>query len=181
MAGVAGEPCPRWMARDAPVRIRAVFIGLVAVLALSPTAVAADGVSLRPTGGTNFPDRAYVLSLPTDTALGPESIQVRENGQVMSNVSIVPAQAADNGQFGVVLVLDASDSMHGDAIANAVFAARAFAAHQQTGQLLGVVVFNSTSKVLVPLTTNPELVDSALATEPELAHGTHIYDAVGTA
>ena len=71
--------------------------------------------------------------------------------------------------------------MEGGAIANAVIAARAFAAHQQTGQLLGVVVFNSTAKVLVPLTTNPELVDSALATEPELGRGTHIYDAVGTA
>jgi tight adherence protein B len=169
------------MARDAAVRFRAAFVGLVSALALSSTAIAADGVSLRPTGGTNFPDRAYVLSLPTDTALGPGSIEVRENGQVMSNVSIVPAQAADNGQFGVVLVLDASDSMQGDAIANAVIAARAFAAHQQTGQLLGVVVFNSTAKVLVPLTTDPELVDSALATEPELGHGTHIYDAVGTA
>jgi VWFA-related protein len=163
------------------VRIRAAFVGLAAVLALSSTAAAADGVSLRPTGGTNFPDRAYVLSLPTDTALGPDSIEVRENGQVMSNVSIVPAQAADNGQFGVVLVLDASDSMRGDPIANAVIAARAFAAHQQAGQLLGVVVFNSTAMVLVPLTTNPDLVASALATEPELAHGTHIYDAVGTA
>ena len=163
------------------MRIRAAFVGLVAALALSSTAAAAEGVSLRPTGGTNFPDRAYVLSLPTDTALGPGSIEVRENGELMSNVSIVPAQAADNGQFGVVLVLDASDSMRGDAIANAVIAARAFAAHQQTGQLLGVVVFNSTAKVLVPLTTNPDLVDSALATEPELAYGTHIYDAVGSA
>ena len=104
------------MARDAAVRFRAAFVGLVSALALSSTAIAADGVSLRPTGGTNFPDRAYVLSLPTDTALGPGSIEVRENGQVMSNVSIVPAQTADNGQFGVVLVLDASDSMEGDAI-----------------------------------------------------------------
>jgi tight adherence protein B len=164
------------------VRFRALLICLVAA-ALAPPAAAGgqDGLTLRPTVGTNFPDRAYVLSLPTETALGPDSVEVRENGVLMTNVSVVPAQAADNGQFGVVLVLDASGSMRGDAIVNAVAAARAFAAHRQTGQLLGVVVFNSDSKILVPLTTNSGLIDAALETPPDLAYGTHIYDAIGTA
>jgi tight adherence protein B len=163
------------------VRFRLLLISLIAALALPAAAAGQEGLTLRPTVGTNFPDRAYVLSLPTDTVLGPESVEVRENGELMTNVSVVPAQAADNGQFGVVLVLDTSESMRGDAIVNAVAAARAFAAHRQAGQLLGVVVFNSTSKILVPLTTNSELIDTSLATTPELANGTHIYDAIGTA
>ena len=178
----AGEPCRPWMERDAAVRFRAAFVGLVSALALSSTAVAADGVSLRPTGGTNFPDRAYVLSLPTDTALGPGSIEVRENGQVMSNVSIVPAQAADNGQFGVVLVLDASDSMRGDADRKCGHRGtrirRASADAASFWALSSSTRRQWSSYRLRPTRT---LVDSASGDEPELAHGTHIYDAVGTA
>jgi tight adherence protein B len=158
-----------------------VLCGLVALLALPALATGADDLTLRPTGGTNFPDRAYVLSLPSDYALAPGSIEVRENGQLMSNVSIVPAEAADNGQFGTVLVLDASKSMRGDAIVNAVAAARAFAVHRQPGQLMGVVVFNETSHVLVPLTTDSAVIDAALQQPPHLANGTHIYDAVQSA
>jgi tight adherence protein B len=163
------------------VKVRAGLLALIATFALAGVAAGADGLSLRPTIGTNFPDRAYVLSLPTDYALSQDSIEVRENGTLISNVSIVPAQAADNGQFGSVIVLDASESMRGDAIANAVVAARAFAAHRQPGQLMGVVVFNSKSRVLVPLTTNAETIAAALETPPQLARGTHIYDAVAVA
>jgi tight adherence protein B len=163
---------------------RRLIVGLAALLALlawPSLAAGEDGLSLRPTGGTNFPDRAYVLSLPDNTVLAPDSVEVRENGEPMSNVSIVPAEAADNGQFGTVLVLDASDSMRGDAITNAVAAARAFAAHRQPGQLMAIVIFNSRAQILLPLTTDSAAIDAALQETPELDHGTHIYDAVQTA
>jgi tight adherence protein B len=161
--------------------VRVALAGLLAVLAFPSLAVGEDGLSLRPTGGTNFPDRAYVLSLPSNTALEPDSVEVRENGEPMSNVTIVPAEAADNGQFGTVLVLDASDSMRGDAITNAVAAAQAFAAHRQPGQLMAIVVFNSQAHVLLPLTTDAAAIEAALQERPELDHGTHVYDAVQTA
>jgi tight adherence protein B len=151
-------------------------------LALTGSATAAeDGFHLRPTGGAQFPDRDYVLSLPTDAYLTPSSVVVRENGQIMKGVTVEPASTAQSGQFGVVLVIDASRSMQGSAIDGALAAARAFAAHRVPGQALGIVTFNSTARVLLPLSTDSAAIDRALAEPPALGRQTHIYDAVALA
>jgi tight adherence protein B len=78
-------------------------------------------------------------------------------------------------------VLDASDSMAGRPIASAMAAMRAFAQRRVASQQLGIVTFNSTASVRLPLTTNARRIDSVLARTPTLAYGTHIYDSVLTA
>jgi tight adherence protein B len=161
----------------------AAAVAIVAVALASAASGAANsaGLHLRPTGGTSFPDRAYVLTLPEDAFLGPGTVAVRENGKLVSGVSVVSAEAAESGDFGVVLVLDASRSMHGTPIVQAVEAARAFAAWRQPRQALGLVAFNSDAKVLLPLTTDAAAIDRALAQAPPLALATHVYDAVAVA
>lgn len=152
------------------------------VLWAPATAVgAADELHLTPTGGAKFPDRAYVLSLPSKAYITPDSVKVRENGKLVDDVSVTPASSAESGQFGVVLVIDASDSMHGDAIAGAAAAARAFAANRQPGQSMGVVTFNETTHVVLPLSTDAEAIQAALAEPPPLARKTHLYDAIALA
>ena len=152
------------------------------VLWAPATAVGADNeLHLRPTGGAKFPDRAYVLSLPTKAYITPDSVTVRENGKVVDGVSVTPASTAESGQFGVVLVIDASDSMQGDAIVGAAAAARAFAANRQPGQSIGVVTFNESTHVVLPLSTDAAAIDAALAEPPPLAHETHLYDAIALA
>ena len=152
------------------------------VLWAPATAVGAENeLHLRPTGGAKFPDRAYVLSLPSKAYITPDSVKVRENGKLVDDVSVTPASTAESGQFGVVLVIDASDSMRGDAIDGAAAAARAFAANRQPGQSIGVVTFNETTHVVLPLSTDAEAIDSALAEPPPLAHETHLYDAIALA
>jgi tight adherence protein B len=153
-----------------------------ATLGTSMAAAQADnGLHLQPTGGTSFPERSYVLSLPSEAYITPDSVVVREDGRVVKDVTVVPASAAQSGQFGVVLVIDASDSMRGAAIAGATAAARAFAASRQPGQSLAVVTFNNDTNVALPLTSDSEAIDAALASPPPLAHETHLYDAVAQA
>ena len=159
------------------------LLGAVAlVTALSSSAAGKSG-SLRivEAGGARFPDRAFVPPPPAKQRLQPARLHVLENGAQVSNVSLVPVGTADRGDFGVVLVIDASNSMRGAAIADAMEAARAFAARRPANQQLAVVTFNETSSVLLPFTSDEATIDAALATPPPLAKGTHVYDGVATA
>ena len=54
---------------------------------------------------------------------------MRENGDP-SRLTVVPADAGEANQFGVVLVIDASDSMRGKPIAGAIEAAQRSSAHR---------------------------------------------------
>ena len=157
---------------------------LVAVLVAAATTAAASAAqpSLRVTeAGARFPFRSYVLALPKGATINSASVRVTENGVPVSNVSVVPASEAKNGKFGVVLVLDASNSMAGRPISAAVAAARAFAAHLAGTQQLGIVTFNSTVRTPLQLTTAQRQIGAVLGRTPKLANGTHIYDAISTA
>jgi hypothetical protein len=97
---------------------------------------------------------------------------------VRSYASTPPAAASDPNQFGVVLVLDASNSMKGEAIAGAIHAAQLFVGHRAPAQKVAVVTFNNARQVALPFTADSGKILQALAHQPELAYGTHIYDAV---
>jgi tight adherence protein B len=148
------------------------------VLTLGAAGAEPARLKLRPAAGVTFPERAYVLTLPTSAYIDKSSLKVRENGIVIHDFTVVPATTAGAGQFGYVLVIDASKSMHGSAIEAAMAAARAFAAHRTGNQVVGIVVFNRTNKVTLPFTSDSSAIEAALATTPPLAAGTHIYDAV---
>ena len=158
---------------------RSAVIAVVAsVLALATTASAQSSEpTLTQVRGAVFPDRAYVVGLPENGYLGASDVQVRENGTLMKRVSVTPARLAEEGSFGVVLVIDTSDSMHGEPIEGAVAAAQALAAQRGTNQEVAIVAFNSTAQTVLPFTTDAEKIDAALAKAPPLVNGTHIYDA----
>ena len=63
-----------------------------------------------------FPDRAYVLSLPSTMRLDPSTVQVLEDGRPVSDLTVLPSGGRAR-QFGIVLVIDASNSMRGKPIA----------------------------------------------------------------
>jgi tight adherence protein B len=161
----------------------AILVGALALVMVlvSAAAAAPRGLRIVEAGGARFPDRAFVLTLPAKQRLQPARLHVFENGARVSNASLVPVGTAGPGDFGVVLVIDASNSMHGAAIADAMEAARAFAARRTAKQQLAVVTFNGTSSVLLPFTSDAETIDAALASPPPLAEGTHVYDGVATA
>jgi tight adherence protein B len=162
---------------------RVLLLAVLAFVAISSAAQAADsgGVTARWSTAAQLPFRAIVLGLPTDAALSSRAVHVYENGDTVNEVTVVPASSAPAGQFGVVLVIDASNSMHGDPIMQATAAAQQFATRIPAGTKFAVVTFNSDANVLVPFNTDPSEIQHALSSPPALAQGTHIYDAVRAA
>jgi tight adherence protein B len=158
------------------MRIRTLAIAVVA-LAVSGSAGAAP-VQLVEAGGAQFPFRSYVLTLPNPQPLPLSRLHVTEQGAPVHALSVLPAGTAKQGQFGVVLVIDASESMRGAPIRDAMAAARAFAAHRNPSQLLAVVTFNNAVHVVQPLTTSSGAIRAALSRTPKLHYGTHMYDAL---
>jgi tight adherence protein B len=163
-------------------RIQVALLALLAAaLTASPSATGASGLGIAEAGNPPFPDRAFVLTLPSDRPLSADQVRVRENGAPVKGVTVVPAALARGNQFGVVLVIDASESMAGKPIAGALQAAQLFVGHRTTTQQVAVVTFNKQPEVALPFTTDSNQILQALAHKPELVYGTHIYDAVGEA
>jgi tight adherence protein B len=161
-------------------RTRIVLTALAA-LTLAGTASAAAPVQMVESGGAQFPFRSYVLTLAKARALSAENVHVSENGTPVHNLSVISAQAAKDRQFGVVLAIDASDSMKGKPIAAAMAAARTFAKHRNPNQQLAIMAFNGKIDVLQDPTTSSAAINNTLKATPKLSYGTRIYDALDQA
>lgn len=155
---------------------------LASLALLGPGAAqGATGPAINEAGSPSFPERAYLRRIPESAALDQGDVSVRENGVRVAEFTISSAAQSGAGSFATVLVIDASNSMSGQAIAEAMNAARAFAERRAPGQQLGVITFSGRPQVLLPLTTDTAQIDQALATEPELAPATRVYDATSAA
>ena len=127
-------------------------------------------------GSALFPDRAYVLTLPSSrkAVLTTDDVTVTEDGKPVKNLSVLSSASASG--IGTVLLIDSSNSMKGS-IESAMQAARAFAA-RNPGQPLSVVFFNRKPTVALPLTTDRKQINAVLAKAPKLGEGTRINDAL---
>jgi tight adherence protein B len=159
----------------------AAALGAAGLTGVAAAAGAKGGLQLTEARGAKFPERAFVVSMPAGHILTADNVNVTENGDSVYDVSVLSASAVSKKTFGVALVVDASESMAGAPIQNAMAAARAFAARRNANQQLALVVFNSTPTVALPFTTTGTRIDAALAQTPRVAYGTHIYDAVAKA
>jgi len=162
-------------------RLAASILAVVGLCAIAPSAPAdSGGLHLTAVGEPRFPDRSFVLSLPAGESASPNRVTVSENGHGVRDAAVSPASAA-GAEFGVVLVIDASNSMAGRPIADTMRAARAFAARRGKAQPLGVVTFNADTAIPLPLTTDNGEIAAALAEPPALRRQTHVYDGVDAA
>ena len=125
-----------------------------------------------------FPEKTYLLTLPTKVRLATGDVLIRENGQPVHQPRITAAYAAETNQFGVVLAIDASTSMRGEPLAKAMDAARAFARRTDAYQQLGAIAFNDDTQVLLPFTADRARIGSALSGTPEVAYYTRMYEAL---
>jgi tight adherence protein B len=152
---------------------------LSAAAATVQTAASAPAVQLTSTGRAVWPVRELVVSLRAGQRVQPSRFKVLENGQPVLGAKVVPASAF--GTSGAILVIDTSNSMHGAPIRGAIDAARRFASRRNVNQRIAILVFNSSSELLLPFTSSDNRIREALSHTPPLAQGTHIYDAVGQA
>ena len=153
----------------------------VAAICAASTLAASTSIRITEAGGASFPARSYVLSLPQAMQLEQGVVSVTENGQDVDSLLVTSAGERPSQRFGVVLAIDASISMRGNAIKAAMSAARTLAAQRNSNQLLGLIVFNKEPTVVLPLTNDPTKIGQALLTPPALSPGTQIYDAVDNA
>ncbi len=152
------------------------------VLAFAASSASGAGSPRLVEGATaTFPERSYVLTLPTERSLNLTQVHVTENGRPVQGLVLSSEHAGAKPQFAVVLVIDASNSMRGKAIQEAMAAARTFAASRRPGQGLAVIAINSKVRVLLPLTTDASKIDAALRTTPTLGQGTRVYDGLDRA
>jgi tight adherence protein B len=159
---------------------RAVVAALAAcsaVAACIASAASASTIELTPIGRLPFPERGYVVDLPPGAAVTPDAVRVLENGRPVRDLDVKPLDEAAI-HFGVVLALDASESMTGEPLQAAVAAGRSFVAHRVTGEEVSVVAFNGGVNVLQPLTSDGSQLGQALSQPPTVSHGTRIYDAI---
>ena len=149
----------------------------VASAAAPTTGSSQGGVQLTPVLRVPFPYRGYLLDLPRAVHVTAGDIRLTENGIGIGDVSVSPLSASGL-RFGVVLAVDASDSMKGTPYADALAAARTFVARRGSNELIGIVVFNRSVSVLRSLITSTSSLDRSLAHPPSVAYGTHIFDAI---
>ena len=156
-------------------------LGLVALAAAAFTGAASgaapSGLRLVEAGGSTFPAKSYILTLPAPKALSNSDVTVVENGTPVPGVSVV-RQGTAKGASAVVLAIDESLTMEGKPSAAAFAAARAFAAAANPNESIAVVTFNGDVKVLQPFTTSAADINSALAKQPNFKYGTKVYDAL---
>jgi tight adherence protein B len=156
----------------------ATLVTAVAMLCCAASSQAATSLSA---GSAEFPGRSFVLTLPTGQNPVAGSVRVTENGKAVEDLTVTPATSVGRRDLGEVLVIDASESMHDAAISGAMAAARAFAQQRNPNQPLGIIFFNDAQRVALTPTTDGSAIAAALVSDPPLAHGTRIFDAIGAA
>src|SRR5215213_1345444 len=140
-------------------------------------ATRAEAVQVAPVTRLPFPERGYVVAVRQARALDASSVVVRENGVRAMGVRVDPL-AGSGLRYGVVLALDASESMTGGPAAAALAAGRTFLAHRSQNEQIGIVAFNGEISVLTGLTRDGAALRRTLETQPPLAYGTRIHDAI---
>jgi tight adherence protein B len=159
-------------------RGRAVLVLAVAFVLGTASAAAAE-IQLTPVDRVPFPERAYVVDVGTNADLLHGRLSVSENGAPIRRFQIRPVTESPLNS-GVVLALDASNSMAGDPFTAALAAVRSFVSRRTGSERIGMVVFNDQVHVLQEPTTSAKLLTSTLNRPPRLGYGTHIYDAVSS-
>jgi tight adherence protein B len=173
---------PRATSARAMRRLLCTLPAVLAAAALTATvADAATGLAVSEGAGATFPARSLVLSVPGQAALTPAQVHVSESGVSVGKEVVTPIASAGAGDFGVVLAIDVSPSMRGQALENALSAARALAAQRSGQQQLGVLAFAQTPEVILPLSTDEQAIHNTLANTLQIRAGTHIYDALSSA
>lgn len=150
-------------------------VSALALLAFAGQALAE--ISLSATGNPKFPQRSYVVTLPESTRLLPDQVKVTENGTDVDGLKTSPVGAEKNSKLGVILAIDSSASMRGEAFDGALAAARAFARERNPQQPLALVTFGTESNVLQRFTTLDGEIQGALDDPGATGGGTHMYDA----
>jgi tight adherence protein B len=164
--------------------LRFATLGFVVAVLAVPSAFAAAPpknkvvpLQVTPVGKVPFPERQYVIDVPSGPAIEKRRVHLVEDGTGIGDFTFTTL-ATSKVTSATVLAIDASDSMRGAPEAGAIAAARTFVAKRRGSQEIGVVAFNGAVTQLEAPTIDIGRLQSALAGSPRLSYGTHLFDAV---
>jgi tight adherence protein B len=150
--------------------VRRALLAIAAVLILAPAAYAAGEVKAVDT--SEFPRISVTVLAPSTTSQAPGLTQ---NGAPVAGLTATNLGASKS----VVIAIDRSRSMAGQALDQATAAARAFVAAKPPADRVSVLAFGSTAFSLTGFSTSTTDAESALRTiTPDTVAGTALYDAV---
>jgi tight adherence protein B len=164
----------------ASLLLRGLGLTVAFLLLLARTGYAAT-LNATLVGTAKFPQRAFVFTDPGARDLTASALTVTENGRRVSGVTLTPISGAGPNQFGVELVIDQSSQMRGQSLTNAMNAARLLATLRRGNQKLGMVTYDATPDVALPLSTDPNAINGALAATPSVGPGAHALPAISLA
>ena len=157
---------------------RTLALAVVAAALATGAATAATATpKVTEAGGATYPEHSYILTLPKAKLLAPSDVSVTENGSPVTGLQ-VQQQGVGGSPTTVVLAIDASASMAGRPIEDAVAAARAFVAQMNPNEQIALIAFNNNVNVIQKFTSDKNKLADALASTPKLAVGTKINDAL---
>jgi tight adherence protein B len=156
-------------------RALVVASAMLAVAFVPAGANAAGRVDARMNEAAKWPKREIVLSLPAKRVLDNNQVTVLENDAPVHAKRVT--SEATNRKRGVVLAIDASLTMRGEPIRQAMVAARSFARRRSQTTPVGVIFFSRDPRVALKPTADPRAIKTTLAVGPALTRGTKIYDA----
>jgi tight adherence protein B len=136
---------------------------------------AAGTLTLSQNPDSAFPDKSFTLTIPQKRALTARQVTVTEDGSPVQALSVEPP---GGNATGAILLIDASESMQGTPIKNAMAAARAFMVERKPDMPVAVIAFNPDVNVLTDFTTDTHTLAVSVGKAPPIAYGTHIYDAL---
>ena len=150
--------------------MRRALLAIAAVLILAPAAYAAGEVKAVDT--SEFPRISVTVLAPSTTSQAPGLTQ---NGAPVAGLTATNIGSSKS----VVIAIDRSQSMAGQALEQATAAARAFVAAKPPADRVSVLAFGSTAFSLTGFSTSTTDAESALRTiTPDTVAGTALYDAV---
>ena len=155
----------------------ALLLAAVAATATAAARAADQPLQTTPIGRLPFPERGFVVDLPTGQQVSRTAFRVTENGRPVENVDI-SALGTAGISYGTVLAIDTSLSMKGKPLLAALEAGRSFVAHRTPGQQIGLVAFDGRVRVLHGLSRDTAQLSQLLSRSPGVAFGTRIYDAL---
>lgn len=146
--------------------------GVAALLTLVAPAIATAGVRIANVDGSGQPSVRLTVVTSEPTTHAP---QLTEGGQSVAGLTAANLGHAKN----VVLAVDRSQSMRGQALRDASAAAIHFIALKPSDDQIEVVTFSSKTLFQAPFTSNPFEAESALrGISDDPTYGTTLYDAI---
>jgi tight adherence protein B len=151
---------------------RALALFIAVVLVAPATALAATATQVKDVDTSDYPTIRLTVVAPSESTSAPK---LTENGGAVAGLN-----ASNLGRAkSIVLVIDRSQSMNGEPLADAIAAARAFVGAKPPGDRIAVATFGTEAVLLTGFSTSTIDADGALrsiTTSP--GAGTSLYDAL---